>query len=306
MKRNYDLSKFTNKFTNKKLKKIVNVFQLEGINGKTPGLGDFLRGSFCLLQLSQLLNLDFEIDISNHPISKYIDGSSSVDGVDYNNIIIYREYNFNFNSKIKIYDEKIINLNPDFLNQTIEWLNSIDCEIFGFFSNAVPFFYKHTQYGINLINSKLQPNILMNVHIDNSLKELGLIKKNYDVIHIRTGDEYLLNKKKMDVNFINEIKKKINNFIVKGCNYLILSDSNYLKSILNIYPNFYISIKNIEHLGGETINEDNSEGIINTMIDYYMMSYSNAIICLSVYNHISGFSKYCSVLNNIPFKSFKI
>ena len=59
-------------FTNTKLKKIVNVYQLEFTNGKSPGIGDFLRGSFSFMQVAQLLNLEFDIDISNHPISKYI------------------------------------------------------------------------------------------------------------------------------------------------------------------------------------------------------------------------------------------
>ena len=110
----------------------------------------------------------------------------------------------------------------------------------------------------------------------------------------------------MDDKIIYSINKIINNIINPNHTYLIISDSNDLKEYLKIYPNFYISIKNIEHLGGESINKDNSEGVINTMVDYYMMSYSNAIICLSVYGHISGFSKYCSVLNNIPYKSYNI
>jgi hypothetical protein len=49
------------------------------------------------------------------------------------------------------------------------------------------------------------------------------------------------------------------------------------------------------------ISSANSVGVMNTMIDYYLMSYSNAIISLSTYGHVSGFSKYCAILNNIPF-----
>jgi len=146
----------------------------------------------------------------------------------------------------------------------------------------------------------------METYVNDRLKDLGLSKKNYGVIHIRAGDNYLLNNEEMSYEFINRIKNVLNKLIVSERRYLILSDSNYLKNILKTYPNFYIYINNIEHLGGESINEHNSEGIRNTMIDYFMMSYSNAIICLSVYNHLSGFSKYCSVLNDIPFLSFKI
>ena len=58
--------------TNKNIKKIVCVYQLQFTNDKSPGIGDFLRGCFFVLQLSQLLKLEFELDISNHPIAKYI------------------------------------------------------------------------------------------------------------------------------------------------------------------------------------------------------------------------------------------
>jgi len=65
-------------------------------------------------------------------------------------------------------------------------------------------------------------------------------------------------------------------------------------------------INDIEHLGGEAMRSNNSDGIMNTMLEYYLMSYSNAVLSLCTYQHVSGFSKYCSVLNNIPFNFIKI
>ena len=296
---------YIKKFTNKKLKKIVNVFQLNYTNGKSSGLGDFIRGSFCFLQIAKLLNLEFEIDISNHPISKYVEKSSHIEGIDYNNLIVYNEYNRDSEGNNN-YEKKKININEDFLIKTIELLNSQDCEIYGFFSNAFPCFNKHTQEGINVINSKLQPNDFMKSYIDDALNELGLSKKRYGVIHIRTGDKYLVDKNKMNVTFINKIIKIINNIVIKERRYLIISDSNIIKNKLKKNPNFYVLMRNIEHLGGEAMKDNKSNGIMNTMLDYYLMSHSNAIMSLSVYGHVSGFSKYCSVLNNIPMNYIKI
>ena len=37
----------------------------------------------------------------------------------------------------------------------------------------------------------------MKSYIDNALNELGLSKKRYGVIHIRTGDKYLVDKNKI-------------------------------------------------------------------------------------------------------------
>jgi hypothetical protein len=300
-----ELKDFYNKFTNKKLKKIVNVYQLEYTNTKSKGLGDFLRGSFCFLQISKILNLDFEIDVSNHPISKYIENNNSVTNIDYNKITHYTELNRK-TRHLNNYEDKPININKDFLNNTIELLNSKDCEIFSFYSTAFPMFNKHTTDGRQIINSKLQPNTLMQTYINNTLKELQLKKKGYGVIHIRTGDNYLVNGEKMSSDFINKIKKIIVKFIIPGRRYLILSDSNVLKSSLKQFPNCYILIRDIEHLGGEAMKSSETNGVMNTMLEYYLMSYSNAIVSLTVYSHVSGFSKYCSILNNIPFNSIKI
>ena len=92
-----NLQHIVNSFTNKKLKKIVHVYQLKYTNNKkgSPGLGDFLRGSFCFLQLSKLLNLEFEIDVSNHPISKYIENSLPIKDINYDNVFWYEETNKN-------------------------------------------------------------------------------------------------------------------------------------------------------------------------------------------------------------------
>lgn len=88
--------------------------------------------------------------------------------------------------------------------------------------------------------------------------------------------------------------------------YLIISDSNTLKKHMKSVPQCYTLIRKIEHLGGERMKNDKSNGVMNTLLDFFFMSYSNAIFSMSVYHHISGFSKYCGILNDIPFKYIKI
>jgi hypothetical protein len=292
------------RFTNTKLKKLVNVYQVDYINGKSPGLGDFIRGSFCFMQLAKLLNLEFDIDISNHPISKFIH-VQPINGLDYSKIELYFEYNRSADGK-NIYENVIKNVNPDFIYKTIDWLNSKDCEVFGFFSNAFPIITKHTEYEKKKINLKLLPKPIMINYINESLNKLKLSKKGYGVIHIRTGDKYLVEKESISIASINKIRNRIKKLIVPGRNYLIISDNNKLKIHLKNIPGCNAIITKIEHVGGEGINEENSDGIMNTMLDYYLMCNSNAIIIISVYGHVSGFSKYSAVLNNIPYKYIKI
>jgi hypothetical protein len=153
---------------------------------------------------------------------------------------------------------------------------------------------------------KLQPNNIMQTYIDTTLSELGLTKNGYGVIHIRTGDNHLVNNEGFTKKFLLKIKNILNNLILPDRRYLIISDSNILKSMLKTYPNFYILIRQIEHLGGQSIKSTETNGIMNTLLDFYLMSYSNTILSLSVYGHVSGFSKYCSVIHGIPFKFIKL
>jgi hypothetical protein len=155
--------------------------------------------------------------------------------------------------------------------------------------------------GRQIMKNKLKPNNFMKDYIEYTLNELKLEKNTYATIHIRTGDNHLTNVENMNNIFINDVKTKINKLIVPNKKYLIISDSNVLKLFLKSYPNFYMVNKEIEHLGGDHIKFPDSMGVMNTLLDFYLMSYSNSIFCLSVNGHISGFSQYCSVINKIPF-----
>jgi hypothetical protein len=288
-----------------KLKKIVHVYQLNYINGRSQGLGDFLRGCFCFLQFSKLYNLDFDVDFSNHPMSKYLENVKNTDGIDYNNIEIYDNLNLVL-EKCWEFEKKTKNIDPEFIKNTINWLNSKNCEVFGFLSNSYPFFNRFNQEGKNFMKFKLQPNNMMQTYIDTTLSELGLTKNGYGVIHIRTGDNHLIHNEGFTKDFLIKIKTILNNSILPDRRYLIISDSNILKNMLKTYPNFYILIREIEHLGGQAIKSTETNGVMNTLLDFYLMSYSNIIISLTTYGHVSGFSKYCSVIYGIPYKFIKL
>jgi hypothetical protein len=300
---NPEIKEIANSFTNRKLKKVVNVYQTDYKNMKSPGLGDFLRGSFCLMQVCRLLNIDFDIDISQHPLSKYIENPIRVDGVDYNNIWAYTEHNRRDGKNN--YESLSTNVNPDFLRNIVNYFNSHDCETLGLFSNAFTCFNVYSQSGKDIIKSRLRPNQYMREYVDFTLNQLGLSKKGYGVIHIRSGDKYLINGETMSSTFMIKIDNIIKHYTFRDRRYLIISDCNAIKKYLKSHANFYIYVRQIEHLGGEGLKSIETNGIMNTMLDFFLMEHSNAILSLSVYDHVSGFSKYSSIINNIPFKYIK-
>ena len=284
--------------TNKNIKKIVCVYQLQFINMPSPGIGDFIRGCFFVMQLTKLLNLEFELDISNHPIAKYIENSGKNSAINYDNI----EFIEGHNRPPHLWQDTNMHLDINFANQIINKLNNhLESDTFAFFTNAFPIFTNFLDSGREKMKSMLMPNTFMQDYINNTLNEINLTRNTYATIHIRSGDQYLTNSEVMNVNFINKIKKNINKLILSNKKYLIISDSNILKMALKSYPNFYMKNRQIEHLGGESLKSDKTNGIMNTLLDFYLMSYSNAIFALSVYGHVTGFSKYCGVINNIPF-----
>jgi hypothetical protein len=287
-----------NQLTNKNIKKIVCVFQLQYINEKSEGFGDFLRGCFYVMQLTKLLDLEFELDISNHPIAKYIENSDKNSAINYDNI----EFIKGENRPPHLWQDPNAHLNINFANQIIEKLNNhLNSDTYAFFTNAFPIFTTFLDTGREKIRSRLMPNTYMQDYIDNALNELNLIRNTYATIHIRSGDQYLTNSEVMDVNFINKIKIYINKLIIPNKKYLIISDSNILKMALKSYPNFYIINRKIEHLGGQFLKSEETTGVMNSLLDFYLMSYSNAIFAFSAYGHVTGFSKYCAVINKIPY-----
>ena len=282
-------------FTNTELKKIINVYQLDYTNGKSSGLGDFLRGCFFIAQLTSFLNIEFDIDISNHPINKYIEQEKNP-AIDYNNISRFYLTGI----------DKFMIENIGDLHKIIQELNTKKVEILAFFTNCYPIYDKYDSNIVNNIKNKLMPNNNMLNYINSTLKYLELNKNEYATIHIRLGDEYLVNNNSIKKIFLQKIK----NFLLTKVNshkkYLIVSDSIILKNFLKDIPFFYILNINITHLGGEGMKIIDYDSIRHTLLDFYLMGYSNYIVSLSVYDQGSGFSKYCSVLNNIPYTCFKI
>lgn len=297
---------FLQPLTNKKLRIIVQVYQYNYVNQKSPGFGDFLRGSFYLMQLARILKVDFKMDISNHPMSKFIVNYGKIGRINYNDIVYLQGLNRPIEISLLSNPPNNMYMDIDYANSIINKLNQSNTESVGLFSNAFPFFYNFSDYGRNFIKAHLKPNNIMLDCIKNAFDSLHLQPNTYAVIHIRTGDQYLSTDRTTtppNYSDIIEIINKLNNIDKK---YLIISDNNALKSRLKAYSNFYVDIHYMEHLGGECNYNKSTDGIKNTLLDFYLMSYSNSILSISVYDHVSGFSKYCSEIYNIPFKNIKI
>ena len=284
------------KFKNKGLEKLVHVYQFHYKNSKAQGLGDFLRGCFCLLQISTILGLKFDVDFKNHPISMFLMENKKKYNIKYNEIELYRNDN-----NIEITSES----NKKFFKGVIEHFNNIniyDKNIYTYFY-SFPMNVKISREHKNIMREKIEPNDMMKNNIALRLDKLNLIIKQYTVLHIRCGDEYL-NSQGSIVNqgYLNNIYSLINNIYNDKLKILLISDNNAIKILLKSkYPNLIVQLKKITHLGDNDNSSDSD--IMYTMLDFYMMKNANNIIALSPHGHGTGFSKWCSVIYNVPYVS---
>jgi len=128
---------------------------------------------------------------------------------------------------------------------------------------------------------------------------------NYKVIHLRFGDKFL-NENEYNEQIYKLYYNEIRN--LKNDKYILLSDSsiiaNKLKKEINELTDSIDSIElyywdnNKIHLGDlKNKNAENTNSnILDTMVDFFIMSNSSEIIANG-----SGFSKISSIIYNIPY-----
>jgi hypothetical protein len=288
-------------FNNKNLKRIVNVYQLKYKNSVAQGLGDYIRGCFCLMQICAMLGLSFDMDLKNHPMSKYLIPE------------IESRYNINYAEVSRYENTNYVPINATTYSKNsikffIEFVNNLNgmggTESFFTFCHSFPIF-EVQDVGRKFILSKLLPNEMMQSAVKERLTWLELVPKRFAVIHIRSGDKYLMNNGNLNSFVIKKIVGILSKNMKEGTKYLILSDNNQIKLLLKkAFPQVVIQLTKITHLGESVKPED--DAIMETLLDFYLMSNAFQIISFSPYNWGSGFSQWCSVLYKIPYTQIQV
>ncbi len=275
------------------IKKLVNVYQIKYINALGGGLGDFLRGSFFLLQIAMTYGLRFDIDYNNHPLCKFLykEKNTIDENIDYSNVYYY-------------YPDNGEKTTQQFYNNFIKYLNYNKVETLYLLNNNYPI-KNITKFQSNFIKSKFLPNEELTNAITKEMNKLNILPNNFSVIHIRTGDRFIVNGENLDNELITKVTKILSKININGP-IVLLSDCNKLKIYLkNIYPQIIININKITHLAIKH-KPDNYTSIKNTLIDFFIMSKSNKIYAMSPYGHRTGFSEYCSKMFIIPYEFYNL
>ena len=278
---------------------IENVYQERYNNINATGLGDFIRGSYFLMEFCDKNNISFNINILNHPISQFLEIYQNKKPLIINNINKFEELNFqphisNNNIITNIYNSSTNNKFIYYLSKQRVFNKKIYTYIISYPSKKID--EKHKEY----MKQILQPCKQLELIVDNTLLQLELVKKQFTIIHIRYGDDFLINKKYQIKKNHLEIIQNILDKLDLNQKYLLISDSIIIKNILSLkYPFIKTHFNKISHTGEGTQLE--TDKLQNTMIDFYMFSHAYYVIAFSIYQHGTGFSKWSTETYSVPY-----
>lgn len=284
------------------------VHQYKYKNKDITGFGDFIRGIYFVLQFSEKYNLNFEFNINNHIIKKYLDYFTNKPNISEDislNISFLELSNSNYLNKNRIIDYDYINIDYEFSNFLINLPN--------YNNNKYLYTINHPDQKLisnihkDFVKNIIKPTDYIYNLTERALANLNLVKHKFITIHIRTNDDCFSNKKTLDIinknlMFLLDFIKKI--YLHHRLDIFILSSDNNVKTnIIRHFTQVKILVHNISHT---CLNNNDDESIINTLKDFYIMSYSRYIYSFSIYEHGSGFSKWCATTYNIPYICYSL
>ena len=287
------------KYQNKVFKKFINVYQLQYKDFKPPGFGDYLRGCIHMAQVLRILNkhcgteATYDMDMSNHPIGKYLDLVPVEPCKNYPALGNY------FIDSLEVKDDPADVCYQHILDCVIRYFNKVQEETHYAFCCKFQVLAKTEEADKEFIRSRLVPNAGMRAYIDETMAELGLATGEFSVIHVRVRDEVSFKTRSpLDAKRLAGIATALAPHIDPAKKYLLITNHDDIKTHYNGRPNIISKNTKICHLGQDS--EPSEEATRDTMLDFFLMARSNNIVAYSEYN-FSGFSLECSKLYNIPY-----
>jgi len=294
--------KIAAEYNNKTLTKFINVYQLQFKDFKPPGLGDYMRGCFHMLQVLRMLNkycgtnVTFDMDMHNHPMSKYIKIVPTEPCRDYSVLSNY------FIDSLEIKDDPADICYQHVLGCVVRYFNKVRENIHYAFCCKFQVFEKIEEEDKEFIRSRMIPSDDMTQYIDQTMEELGLTSKPFAVLHVRIRDEVSFGvETPLEADRMNEIETILRPHLKDDTTYLLITNHNDIKKHFQKASNIVSKVGAICHTGQDGAPSDIS--VKDTMLDFYLMSRSSSIVAYSEYN-FTGFSLECSKLFNIPYQIF--
>ena len=240
----------------------ANNFKQDDVNNFW-GLGDLIRGTIAMYQLSKKMNFNLIVDMHKHSVSKFLINPHNP----------YSAYLENAKVDFILNPEEHINNNPD---DIMYFCTNINCDM------CIGDDIK------DYMRDLLKPNQDFQKYIDEKKAEIPF--DSFNIIHYRLGDEELVR------NNSNNNNQYINNLIQnKENNDVLLSDSKYFKECAKNSTDIFMFNIEPQHMG----YCKNSDSIRDSLFEFFLISLARKIKTFTVYNHTSGFVRWTSIIHNL-------
>lgn len=284
---------FANDFGLKNIQTIHNVYQEKYAgNVNATGFGDFIRGCYYLLDFCDRNGKELLITI-NHVIARFLEATQPA--IQDDNIPF-----FAYNNCQSHYVDNVRNVRTrtghDVDERFVKYLSNIKQTYVCVYNIVYPS-HDIVEQHKERMRQLLQPNQQMKQYISFCLSNLRLV--DYNVVHVRSGDKYIRGKLIItDESYVNRLEQEINTIEPP---ILLISDNKQVKKLLaERNTGIFATFNEITHFG-EGFKQEH-ESVKNTLMDFYLMSQAKSIVSLTGYEHGSGFSQWCAMTYNIPYK----
>jgi hypothetical protein len=257
---------------------------------QTPlaGLGDLLRGTVHLHELSQRLKFRLVVDTQLHPISKFLISNSHE----------YSEYVLQNKDSVLNLVNSTTN-SEDVIKDYLMHPDSKQNPILLICNNMENINIAPGARANSFIRAILTPTEEFKTEF-NAMCAAFKITSNYSILHLRLGDDDLV-RRAVSIQKYNEILKIIDAHIVNNGKMLIIADSWAFKQYLcHVRPQLtdrVIPTKPV-HLSHTT--DQDAHMIKETLFDLFLLINSNLIKTYTTYTWVSGFVQWVSYAFNIP------
>ncbi len=164
--------------------------------------------------------------------------------------------------------------------------------------------------------SNLQPSLhIREKYLNPAFAALDIEPRKYYVLHIRSGDKYLIhNKETVKPDYIKTLQREFHQVFTKYAylqqqqdneeripsKFVMLADNVIVKQfMLRTFSFLKTELKPVTHLGEGVKIQDTH--LANTVVDMSILSSSLGIFSFSNYTHGSGFSEWIAKLHGIPY-----
>jgi hypothetical protein len=258
---------------------------------KSYGLGDLLRGTIYLHQMSVRHGFKLIVDLSMNPISKHLIVHKH-EHAQYVNANIKKTHIVNCHEQNNfdvIYKASLINPEPLLIctNMFCDEHLSVECKQF--------------------MKTLLTPNEQFSTYL-NEQNALHNIPAPYSIMHIRLHDDEFFKNKSVNNSQMNDAIKIIKQHTLTG-DILMSNSYRFKEHVKSLHGHGSIAMLNTQplHLGDlSTVFHDSiAKSFKETLYEFFVLINASSIKTYSVYDWVSGFVKFASVIHDVPLIDLK-